>query len=200
MSSWSYGVTGRNEIILQMSVPYVYRTRTWLSIVCLPGKLDYREMITKHKARYPIMHCPGALLVSILTSNKTWRTRNAVRSSNGDCEKTAQHFAMMSASDFFVGYIRSSMAGCFLLSILRLAEKRAKRFRNVTRNFACLLLVSRTSQENVLLVIQILTCKWIMLRVFLSLYCRQSSATKICYVSIARLTMMFVEWDKRQIS
>ena len=45
--------------------------------------------------------------------------------------------------------------------MLRLAEKRAKKFRNVTRNFACLLLVSRTSQENVLLVIQILTCKWI---------------------------------------
>ena len=43
--------------------------------------------------------------------------------------------------------------------MLRLAEKRAKRFRNVTRNFARLLLVIRTSQENVLLVIQILTCK-----------------------------------------
>ena len=39
--------------------------------------------------------------------------------------------------------------------MLCLAEKRAKRFRNVTRNFACLLLVSRTSQENVLLEIQI---------------------------------------------
>ena len=50
--------------------------------------------------------------------------------------------------------------------MLRLAEKRAERFRNVTRNFACLLLVSRTSQENVLLVIQILTCKWIRMRVF----------------------------------
>ena len=50
--------------------------------------------------------------------------------------------------------------------MLRLAEKRAKRFRNVTRNFACLLLVSRASQENVLLVIQILTCKWIRMRVF----------------------------------
>ena len=50
--------------------------------------------------------------------------------------------------------------------MLCLAEKRAKRFRNVTRNFACLLLVSRTSQENVLLVIQILTCKWIRMRVF----------------------------------
>ena len=84
--------------------------------------------------------------------------------------------------------------------MLRLAEKRVKRFRNVTRNFACLLLVSRTSQENVLLVIQILACKWIRMRVFLSLYCRQSSATKICYVSIAWLTMMVVEWDKRQIS
>ena len=41
--------------------------------------------------------------------NKTWRTRNAVRSSNGDCEKTTQHFAMMSASDLFIGYMRSSM-------------------------------------------------------------------------------------------
>ena len=50
--------------------------------------------------------------------------------------------------------------------MLRLAEKRAKKFRNVTRNFACLFLVSRTSQENVLLVIQILTCKWITMRVF----------------------------------
>ena len=55
-------------------------------------------------------HCPGALHVSILTSKKTWRTRNAVRSSNGDYEKTTQHFAMMSASDLFVGYMRSSMA------------------------------------------------------------------------------------------
>ena len=45
--------------------------------------------------------------------------------------------------------------------MLRLAEKRARKFRNVTRIFARLLLVSRTSQENVLLVIQILTCKWI---------------------------------------
>ena len=98
------------------------------------------------------IHCPGALLVSIL--NKTWRTRNAVRSSNGDWEKTTQHFAMMSASDLFVGCMRSSMASKFFLFMLRLAEKRAKRFRNVTRNFACLLLVSRTSQENVLLVIQ----------------------------------------------
>ena len=58
----------------------------------------------------PISHCPGALLVSILTSNKTWRTRNAVRSSNGDCEKTTQHFAMMSASDLFIGCMWSSMA------------------------------------------------------------------------------------------
>ena len=56
------------------------------------------------------IHCPGALLVSILTSNKTWRTLNAVRSSNGDCEKTTQHFTIMSASDLFVGYMRSSMA------------------------------------------------------------------------------------------
>ena len=50
--------------------------------------------------------------------------------------------------------------------MLRLAKKRAKMFRNVTRNFACLLLVSRTSQENVLLVIQILTGKWIRMRGF----------------------------------
>ena len=62
--------------------------------------------------------------------------------------------------------------------MLSLAEKRGKKFRNVTRNFACLLLVSRTSQENVLLVIQILTCKWIGMRVFLSLYCHQNYATK----------------------
>ena len=60
---------------------------------------------------YPyLIHCPGAVLASILTSNKTWRTRNAVRSSDGNCEKTTQHFAMMSASDLFVGYKRSSMA------------------------------------------------------------------------------------------
>ena len=44
------------------------------------------------------------------------------------------------------------------------SQKRAGRFRNVSRNFACLLLVSRTSQENVLLVIKILTCKWIGMR------------------------------------
>ena len=58
----------------------------------------------------PKDHCPGALLVCILTSNETWRTRNVVRSSNGDCDKTTQHFAMMSAGDLFVGYMRSSMA------------------------------------------------------------------------------------------
>ena len=50
--------------------------------------------------------------------------------------------------------------------MLSLAEKRTKMFRNVTRTFACLLLVSRTSPENVFLVIQILTCKWIRMRVF----------------------------------
>ena len=50
--------------------------------------------------------------------------------------------------------------------MLRLTEKRANRFRNVTRNFARVLLVSRANQENVLLVIQILTCKWIRMRVF----------------------------------
>ena len=48
-------------------------------------------------------HFPGALLVSILPSKKTWRTRNAARSSNDDCEKTTQHFAMMSESDFLLG-------------------------------------------------------------------------------------------------
>ena len=57
---------------------------------------------------------PGALLVSILTSiltsNKTWRTRNAGKSSNGDCEKITQYFAMMSASDLFAGCMRPSMA------------------------------------------------------------------------------------------
>ena len=57
----------------------------------------------------PRINTPGALLISILNSNKTWRTRNAVRSSNGDCEKTTQHLAMVSASDLFVGYMRSLM-------------------------------------------------------------------------------------------
>ena len=69
--------------------------------------------------------------------------------------------------------------------MLRLAEKRAKRFRNVTRNFACLLLVSRTSQENVLLVIQILTCKWIRMRVFHHFIVAKALPQNIYYVSIA---------------
>ena len=85
--------------------------------------------------------------------------------------------------------------------MLRLAEKRAKSFRNVTRNFACLLLVSRTSQENVLLVIQILTCKWIRMRVFITLL-----SPKLCHKSMLCLhcmvnnVLVLVEWDKRQIS
>ena len=54
-------------------------------------------------------HCPGVLLISILASNKTWRTRNAARSANGDCGKITQYFAMISASHFFVCYMRSSM-------------------------------------------------------------------------------------------
>ena len=147
------------------------------------------------------MHCPGALLVSILTSNKTWRTRNAVRSSNGDCGKTTQHFAMMPGSYLFIGYMQSSMASWFFLSMLRLAETRVKRFHNVTRNFACLLLVSRASQGNVSLVIQILTCKWIRMRGFITLL-----SPKLCHKSTFCLhcmfnnVLMFVEWDKRQIS
>ena len=45
-----------------------------------------------------------------------------MRSSNGDCEKTTQYFAMMLANDFFVGYMRSSMASYFFMSMLRLAK------------------------------------------------------------------------------
>ena len=85
--------------------------------------------------------------------------------------------------------------------MLRLAEKRAKRFRNVTRNFACLLLVSRTSQENVLLVIQILTCKWIRMHVFITLLppklCHKNM---LCLHCMVNNVLMLVEWDKKQIS
>ena len=66
--------------------------------------------------------------------------------------------------------------------MLRLAEKQAKRFRNVTRNFADLLLVSRTSQENVLLVIQILTYKWVWMRGFY-----QFIVIKVCHKSMSPL-------------
>ena len=61
--------------------------------------------------------------------------------------------------------------------MLRLAEKRAKKFRNVTRNFACLLLVSRASKENVLLVIQILIYRWVRMRgfVFITLLSSKSA-------------------------
>ena len=58
-------------------------------------------------------------------------------SSNGDCEKTTKYFAVVSARDFLFEYMWSSMGSYVLLSMLRLAEKRARRFRNVTRNFAC---------------------------------------------------------------
>ena len=91
--------------------------RSWILQYCL--SCDCKQIVIQTEEIEAIMCCdttafilhyPGALLVSILTSNKTWRTRNVVRSSNGDCEKTTQHFAMMSASDLFVGYMRSSMA------------------------------------------------------------------------------------------
>ena len=89
-----------------------YQTETAYQWVCGTGSwwvaLTLRHSQLVHSTL--LNHCPGALLVSILTSNKTWRTRNAMRSSNGDCEKTMQHFAMMSASDLFVWYMRSSMA------------------------------------------------------------------------------------------
>ena len=58
-------------------------------------------------------------------------------SSNADCEKTTQYFAVVSARDFLFEYMWSSMGSYVLLPMLRLAEKRARRFRNVTRNFAC---------------------------------------------------------------
>ena len=82
--------------------------------------------------------------------------------------------------------------------MLRLDEKRAKRFRNVTRNFACLLLVSRTSQENVLLVIQILTCKWIRMRVFITLLSPKLCHTNmLCLHCMVNNVLMLVEWDKK---
>ena len=78
--------------------------------------------------------------------------------------------------------------------MLRLAEKRAKRFRNVTRNFACLLLVSRTSQENVLLVIQILTCKWIRMGVFITLLSpKLCHKNMLCLHCMVNNVLMFVE-------
>ena len=49
-------------------------------------------------------HCPVALIISILTSNITWRMRNAVRSSNGDCGIITQHFYLMSMSVFYLVY------------------------------------------------------------------------------------------------
>ena len=60
-----------------------------------------------------------------------------MRSSNVDGEKTTQHFAMMSASDFFVGYMRSSMASyiTFFLFMLHLAK-------NEQKGFAMLLVIS----------------------------------------------------------
>ena len=89
----------------------------------------------------------------------------------------------------------------FFLSMLHLAEKRAKRFRNVTRYFACLLLVSRTSQENVLLVIQISTCKWIRMRVFITLLSpKLCHKNMLCLHCMVNNVLLFVEWDKRQIS
>ena len=85
--------------------------------------------------------------------------------------------------------------------MLRLAEKRAKMFRNVTRNFAGLLLVSRASQENVLLVIQILIYKWVRMRGFVFITLLSSkSATKVCLHCMVNDVLMFVEWDKKQIS
>ena len=146
-------------------------------------------------------HCPGALLVSILTSNNTWRTRNAVKSLNDDYEKTTQHFAMMSASDLFIGYMRLLIASQFPLSMLRSAEKRAKRFRNVTRNFTYLLLLSRTSQGNVLLVIQILTCNGLGCVVFITLLSpKLLHKNTFCLHCMVNNVLMFVKWDERQIS
>ena len=86
--------------------------------------------------------------------------------------------------------------------MLSLAEKRAKSFRNITRNFACLLLVSRTSQENVLLVIQISTCKWIRMRVlFITLLSpKLCHKNMLCLHCMVNNVLMFVEWDKSQIS
>ena len=85
--------------------------------------------------------------------------------------------------------------------MLRLAEKRAKSFRSVTRNFAYLLLVSRASQENVLLVIQILTCKRNRMRGFITLLssklCHKNTFCLHCMVNNV---LMFVGRDKRQIS
>ena len=85
--------------------------------------------------------------------------------------------------------------------MLRIAEKRTNMFRNITRNFACLLLVSRTSQENVLLVIQILTCKWIRMRVFFMTLLSPVLCHKnmLCLHCMVNNVLIFVEWD-RQIS
>ena len=74
--------------------------------------------------------------------------------------------------------------------MLRLAEKRTRRFRNITRNFACLLLVSHMSQECVSLVIQILTCKWIRMHGCYHFIVIKALPQK-CFASIAWLTMFW---------
>ena len=81
----------------------------------------------------------------------------------------------------------------FFLPKLRSVEKRARRFRNVARNFAYLLLVSRTSQENVLLVIQIV----VDITLLSSKLCHKNT---FCLHYLVNDVLTAVESDKRQIS
>ena len=85
-----------------------------------------------------VQHCPGALLVSILTSNKTWRTR--LKRSEIFKWRFCENYATFchDVSEWFFRRVYEVINGqlAFFLPMLRLAEKRTRRFCNVTRNFA----------------------------------------------------------------
>ena len=110
------------------------------------------------------------------------------------CKSLAFHLLCLHwAASAYASFIRVRVRFFSTVHRLYMASALTRYFVKDADADQCKGTFTRTGQEDVLLVIQILTCKWIRMCVFLSLYCRQSSATKICYVSIAWLTIMFVE-------
>ena len=76
-----------------------------------------------------IIPCPGALLVSLLTSNKTWRTRN-VKFRLWENYATFPH----DVNEWFFHWVYEVIDGYLVFPIF---VAFSRRFRNVTRNCTC---------------------------------------------------------------
>ena len=81
--------------------------------------------------------------------------------------------------------------------MLRLAENKREGFCIVTRNFTCLLLVSRVGQEHELLVMQFSTCESTRMHGWNHFIVNQTIPQRIIFVSIVSLPMFLSSFNEK---